>query len=605
MVNEINIQNTQQFIDLINNHPNDHPLKTIGLLFAAAINDWPTQNQTNINEFVQELQNYFGTPLTKESILAKTTSFSDEDAWRKESAASLLELLDLAETQYQEKNLEQLIEAIIKHYEEPSKIADSVNLVEEFGVYDEKLDLSGYQYPNLDLFPPQLHPLIEKINKQAAQYKLPLLLSDEENLTFQELYEHPNLLLAGTIASGKTQFIYNQLVMWLYKFHPAQLKLVICKSKPIDYTAFAKLEKHFIAAVPGDQSPIIDYNKALPTINALLIECEQRQELFQKAGVKSITDYNNKFVHRTLDPLLGHRYLPDIVIIMDDLQTFLDDDTIRSLIVLTQKNLYTGIYLLAVTSQIMARNISPQLRANFSFRIGMKLMSQNESKKILDRIGAEKLTSSGQLVYERGEKLTKGHQPYFDYTYLSSICEYIGSQRGYPSPYLLPEYRFAENIPVLFDPKDKDQFFEEAARLIVMYQQGSRSLIQRKLKLGYNRSGRIIDQLEAAGIIGPFEGSKPREVLFPDEYALEQYLEKLAANNNLEYTPPNIYNNSKKIINTPIEPELSMKKIDDLKNEPIYAENKPIVSKKNKGKVFVFLLIVVVILAFFYWMGKQ
>lgn len=605
MANKINIENIQQLIDLVNNDPKDHPLKKMGLLFAAAMNDWPTQNKTNINEFVEEVRNYFGTPLIKEIILNKSTSETDVDAWRKESASSLLELLDLAETQYQEKNLEQLIQVIIKYYEQPPTIVDPIMLVEQFGVYDEKLDLSGYQYPSLDLFPPQLHPLIEKINKQAAEYKLPVLLNGEENLTFQELYEHPNLLLAGTIASGKTQFIYNQLVMWLYKFHPAQLKLVICKSKPIDYTAFAKLEKHFIAALASDQSPIIDYNKALPTINALIIECEQRQELFQKAGVKSITDYNNKFVHRSIDPLLGHRFLPDIVLIMDDLQTFLNDDTIRSLIVLTQKNLYTGIYLLAVTSQIMVRNISPQLRANFSFRIGMKLMSQNESKKILDRIGAEKLTSSGQLVYERGEKLIKGHQPYLDYTYLSSICEYIGSQRGYPSPYLLPEYRFVENPPVIFDPKDKDQFFEEAARLIVMYQQGSTSLIQRKLKLGYNRAGRIIAQLEAAGIIGPFEGSKPREVLFPDEYALELYLEKLAANNNLEYTPPSLYNNSKKIINTPIEPELSMKKIDDLKNEPIYTENKPIVSKKNKGKVFVFLLIVIVMLAFFYWMGKQ
>lgn len=605
MANEINIENIQQLIDLVNNDANDHLLKKMGLLFVDAMNDWPTHNLNNINKFVQELHNYFGAPLTKESILAKTTSLSDKDAWRKESASSLLELLDLAETQYQEKNLEQLLRAIIKHYEEPAKIADSNNLVEQFGLYNEKLDLSGYQYPSLDLFPRQLHPLIKKINIQAAQYKLPLLLSDEENLTFQELYEHPNLLLAGTIASGKTQFIYNQLIMWLYKFHPAQLKLVIYKSKPIDYTAFAKLEKHFIAALANDQSPIIDHNKTLPTINALLIECEQRQELFQKAGVKSITDYNNKFVHRTLDPLQGHRYLPDIVLIMDDLQTFLDDDTIRSLIVLTQKNLYTGIYLLAVTSQIMARNISTQLRANFSLRIGMKLMSQNESKKILDRIGAEKLTSSGQLVYERGEKLIKGHQPYLDYTYLSSICEYIGRQQGYPSPYLLPEYRFAENPPALFDPKDKDQLFEEAARLIVMYQQGSTSLIQRKLKLGYNRAGRIIDQLEAVGIIGPFEGSKPREVLFPDEYALELYLEKLVANNNLEYTPPNIYNNSKKIINTPIKPESSMNKNDDLKRETIYNENKPIVSKKSKGKVLVFLLIFIVMLAFFYWMGKQ
>ena len=282
MANEINIENIQQLIDLVDNDPNDNPLKKIGLLFADAMNDWPTQNQTNISEFVQELQNYFGTPITKDVILNKVTSLSNEDAWRKESASSLLELLDLAETQYQEKNIEQLIEVVIKHYEEPPKIADSVYLVEEFGVYDEKLDLSDYQYPSLDLFPHQLQPLVEKINRQAAQYKLPLLLSGEENLTFQELYEHPNLLLAGTIASGKTQFIYNQLVMWLYKFHPAQLKLVICKSKPIDYTAFANLEKHFIAALAGDQSPVIDHNKVLSTINALLIECEQRQELFQR-----------------------------------------------------------------------------------------------------------------------------------------------------------------------------------------------------------------------------------------------------------------------------------------------------------------------------------
>ncbi|MDF2517451.1 MAG: cell division protein FtsK/SpoIIIE [Sphingobacterium sp.] len=604
MKNDTNIVDLKQLIDLVNNDPNDHLLKKMGLLFLNAMNDWPTQDQTNIGEFVKDLRNYFGTPLIKEVILAKTTGLSDEDAWRKESASSLLELLDLAETQYQEKNLEQLIEVMIKHYEEPPKIADPINLVEQFGVYDEKLDLSGYQYPSLDLFPPQLHPLIEKINKQAAQYKLPVLLSGEENLTFQELYEHPNLLLAGTIASGKTQFIYNQLVMWLYKFHPAQLKLVICKSKPIDYTAFTKLEKHFIAALAGDESPIIDRNKALSTINALLIECEQRQELFQKAGVKSITDYNNKFVHRTLDPLQGHRYLPDIVLVMDDPQTFLDDDTIRSLIVLTQKNLHTGIYLLAVTSQIMARNISPQLRANFSLRIGMKLMSQNESKKILDRIGAEKLTSSGQLVYERGEKLIRGHQPYLDYTYLSSICEYIGSQKGYPSPYLLTEYRFAENPPALFDPKDKDQLFEEAARLVVMYQQGSTSLIQRKLKLGYNRAGRLMDQLEAAGVVGPFEGSKAREVLFPGEYALEQYLEILATHNNLEYTPPSLYKDSKKNINSFIEPELSMNKNDNLEPEPIYPENKPIFSKKNKNKVFILLFLVIVILTFFYWINK-
>jgi len=603
MANEINIENIQHLIDLVNNDPNDHPLKKMGLLFAAAMNDWPTHNQTNINEFIQELQNYFGTPITKDVILNKATSLSNDDAWRKESASSLLELFDLAGTEYKGENLEQLIQVVIKYYEQPPIIVDPIMLVEQFGVYDEKLDLSSYQYPGLDLFPHQLKPLIEKINKQAVQYKLPLLLSGEENPTFQELYEHPNLLLAGTIASGKTQFIYNQLVMWLYKFHPAQLKLVICKSKPIDYTACTKLEKHFIAALASDQSPIIAHNTALPTINALLIECEQRQELFQKAGVKSIIDYNNKFVHRTLDPLLGHRYLPDIVLIMDDLQTFLDDDTIKSLIVLTQKNLYTGIYLLVVTSQIMSRNFSPQLRANFSLRIGMKLMSQNESKKILDRIGAEKLTNSGQLVYERGEKLIKGQQPYLDYFYLSSICEYIGCQRGYPSPYLLPEYRFDPNPPVLFDSKDKDQLFEEAARLVVMHQQGSTSLIQRKLKLGYNRAGRLMDQLEAAGVVGPFEGSKAREVLFSDEYALEQFLEAFPKDNNQDHTHPIASNSLKSDLNKSIETDIYKFKNDEFKSNTANSNSKSAPSSKNHN-ILVFVIILVIAVAFFYWMSK-
>ncbi|WP_293925683.1 FtsK/SpoIIIE domain-containing protein [Sphingobacterium sp. UBA6320] len=241
MKDEARLENIEQLKNLIEADSNEHALKEIATLFVSAMNDWPCQNQTNINEYIEELHNYFGTPITKDAILSTTTSDSSEDLWRKESAASLLELLDIAEKQYQEKDLEQLIQTIVKYYQNPSVIADPVTLVEQFGVYDEKMDLSSYQYPTLELLPSLLQSLFSKIGQEASQYKLPLLLDGSEDLILRELYHHPNILLAGTIASGKTQFVYNQLVMWLYLYHPAQLKLVICRTKPVDYNTLADI----------------------------------------------------------------------------------------------------------------------------------------------------------------------------------------------------------------------------------------------------------------------------------------------------------------------------------------------------------------------------
>jgi len=402
----------------------------------------------------------------------------------------------------------------------------SEDLRSQYGPYDPKLDLSEYKYPPADLLPEVLRPLFTKVQEDYPQYKMPLFLSGTESPKVRDLYDHPNVLLAGTIASGKTQFIYNQIIGWLYNFHPSELKLAICRSKPVDYNSIIKTERHFLAKLQAEQTPIAEDRQVQQTINGLLIECQQRLDLFQDAGVKTIVDYNSLFVRRELNPEQGHRYLPNVVLIMDDMQTFLDEETTKSLIALTRQNLYTGIYFIAATSQIMSRNITPQLRANFSIRLAMKLMSQNESRKILDRVGAEKLSPPGELIYEQGERLVKGFQPFLDYNTIQSICDFIGLQRGYPSAYLLPTYVDALE-PIEFDLRDRDPLFEEAARLIVMHQQGSTSLIQRKLKLGYNQAGRIVDQLEAAGIVGPFEGSKAREVLYPDEYSLEQYLETL------------------------------------------------------------------------------
>jgi len=424
----------------------------------------------------------------------------------------------------------------MEEHDNPPQSAD--DLIRKIGYYNPKLDLPGYQYPPLELLPDTLRPLFSMAASEQTRHQMPLLLNGDDKPVFRELYHHPNVLLAGTIASGKTQFIYNQLICWLCAYHPAQLKFVICRSKPVDYNSIAKVERHFLAKVPGMDSPIAEDNQVGNAVSALVIECDARLNLFRKAKVKTIVDYNAKFIRRTLNPEEGHRYLPTIMLVMDDLNTFLNDETSDTLVRLTQQNLYTGIYLIAATSQIMARSISPQLRANFSVRLSMKLMSQNESRKILDRVGAEKLTPPGELLYEESGKLLKGMQPFIDYDTILHITEFIGGQRGYPSAMLLPTVIELDDPSDEFDIDDRDPMFEDAARLVVIHQQGSTSLIQRKLKLGYNRAGRIIDQLEAAGIVGPFDGAAAREVLFPDEYSLEQFLDGLNNGSNAESVTP-------------------------------------------------------------------
>lgn len=410
------------------------------------------------------------------------------------------------------------------------------DLREKHGVYDPKLDFPGYKNPHSDLLPESLSPLITKILHEYPKYTMPLLLNGHDEVIIRDLYNFPNVLLAGTIASGKTQFIYNNITLWLYNFHPAEFKLLIGRSKPIDYNAFAVLESHFSRDFSGVNKFINEPPQIRSVFDSLINELDSRLHLFHKADVKTILDYNTLFKQRKLNPDEGHRHLPNIVFILDDLQTFLNKETTDSLIYLTQRNLYTGIYVLAATSQIMSRDITTQLKANFSIRIAMKLMSQNESRRILDRVGAEKLKPGGELLYEQGTQLMKGKHFLIENALIQTICKYIGDQEGYPTVPTSSQTDAAEWNDV--DLGERDKLFEEAARLVVSHQLGSTSLIQRRLKLGYNRAGRIIDQLEAAGIVGPFEGSKAREVLYPDEYSLEQYLKTLNDSTYKSYTPP-------------------------------------------------------------------
>ncbi|MFD2968840.1 DNA translocase FtsK [Sphingobacterium bambusae] len=394
---------------------------------------------------------------------------------------------------------------------------------------DQALNLSTYHYPSLDLLPEDWRKLILNAKELSNSFVLPLLLDAEGTPVLQDMYRYPNVLIAGTIASGKTQFIYNQILLWLYFYHPAEIKLVICRSKPVDYNSLLSLEKHYLAKLSNQDYPISEGPQVTSTIAAMVLECDSRLELFRKAGVRTISDYNERFVSRHLSVNEGHRFLPNIVVLLDDLQTFLDDNEVeKTLVDLLQRNFYTGIYVIAATSQIMSRSITPQIRANFSLRIGMKLMSQNESQRILDRVGAEKLRLLGELLYESSGRLIKARQPVIDYASITKVTDFIGRQRGYPSAMMLPSSIAAIDQNDDFSLEDQDYLFVDAARLVVMHQQGSTSLIQRKLKLGYNRAGRLMDAMEAAGIVGPFEGSKARDVLYATEDELEEYLSSLS-----------------------------------------------------------------------------
>jgi S-DNA-T family DNA segregation ATPase FtsK/SpoIIIE len=323
------------------------------------------------------------------------------------------------------------------------------------------------------------------------------------------------------------------LVSLLYKRHPSELKLVLVDPKKVELSLFKHIERHFLAKLPDTEDAIItDTKKVVNTLNSLCIEMDRRYDLLKDAQVRNLIEYNAKFTKRKLNPNNGHRFLPYIVLVVDefaDLIMTAGKEVETPIARLAQLARAVGIHLIIATQRPSVNIITGTIKANFPARIGFKVSSKIDSRTILDAGGAEQLIGRGDMLVSQGSNLVRLQCAFVDTPEVEAICEFIGNQRGYPDAWLLPEYSDGEEGggSADFDPNDRDPLFDDAARVIVQNQQGSTSLLQRRLKLGYNRAGRLIDQLEAAGVVGPFEGSKAREVLLPDEYALEQLLNRL------------------------------------------------------------------------------
>ncbi|SFA59672.1 DNA segregation ATPase FtsK/SpoIIIE, S-DNA-T family [Pedobacter suwonensis] len=393
----------------------------------------------------------------------------------------------------------------------------------------------GIEVPNQH---PEMVPMRSILNTEKwAQntMDLPIALGKtiSNEVFIADLAKMPHLLVAGATGQGKSVGINSILVSLLFKKHPAQLKFVLVDPKKVELTLFNRIERHFLAKLPGEADAIItDTKKVVNTLNSLCIEMDQRYDLLKDAQVRNLKEYNDKFVKRKLNPNLGHRFLPFIVLVVDefaDLMMTAGKEVEAPIARLAQLARAIGIHLVLATQRPSVNIITGTIKANFPARLAFRVLSKIDSRTILDSGGADQLIGRGDMLLSTGSDLIRLQCAFVDTPEVDRISEYIGNQRGYADAYQLPEYidEAGEGSKADFDPNERDKFFEDAARLIVMHQQGSTSLIQRKLKLGYNRAGRIIDQLEAAGIVGPFEGSKAREVLYPDEYSLEQFLNSM------------------------------------------------------------------------------
>lgn len=393
----------------------------------------------------------------------------------------------------------------------------------------------GIEVPNSHPEMVSMRSVLATEKFQQTTMDLPIALGKtiSNEVYIADLAKMPHLLVAGATGQGKSVGINAILASLLYKKHPSQLKLVLVDPKKVELTLFNKIERHFLAKLPGgDDAIITDTKKVIHTLNSLCIEMDQRYDLLKDAMVRNLREYNEKFIKRKLNPNNGHRFLPYIVLVIDefaDLMMTAGKEVETPIARLAQLARAIGIHLVLATQRPSVNVITGTIKANFPARLAFRVLSKIDSRTILDSGGADQLIGRGDMLLATGSDLIRLQCAFVDTPEVDRVSDFIGGQRGYPEAYQLPEYidENGEGSSREFDPDDKDPLFEDAARLIVMHQQGSTSLIQRKMKLGYNRAGRIIDQLEGAGIVGPFEGSKAREVLVPDEYALEQLLEGL------------------------------------------------------------------------------
>jgi DNA segregation ATPase FtsK/SpoIIIE, S-DNA-T family len=348
-----------------------------------------------------------------------------------------------------------------------------------------------------------------------------------------DLAKMPHLLMAGATGQGKSVGLNVLLTSLIYKKHPSQLKLVLVDPKMVELSLYSKLERHFLAALPDAEEAIItDTKKVVNTLNSLCIEMESRYGLLKAAGCRFLKEYNQKFVERKLNPEQGHRFMPYIVLVIDELADLMmtaGKEVELPIARLAQLARAVGIHLVVATQRPSVNVITGTIKANFPARLSFKVTSKIDSRTILDTGGADQLVSNGDMLLSQGSELIRLQCPFVDTEEINNICDYIGEQRGYEHAYLLPEYEGDESGDSMmdFDASERDPLFNDAARLVVSSQQGSTSLLQRKLKLGYNRAGRLMDQLENFGIVGPFTGTKAREVQYKDMNELEQKLRSL------------------------------------------------------------------------------
>ncbi|MDQ1803398.1 DNA translocase FtsK [Chryseobacterium sp. CKR4-1] len=389
---------------------------------------------------------------------------------------------------------------------------------------------------------PRKNPTMVSMRSVIASHKfqntdmdLPVVFGKtiSNEIFMADLSKMPHLLMAGATGQGKSVGINAILTSLLYKKHPSELKFVMVDPKKVELSLYSKIERHYLAKLPDtDDAIITDTNKVINTLNSLCIEMDNRYDLLKNAFCKNLKEYNKKFAERKLNPENGHRYLPYIVLVVDefaDLIMTAGKEVELPIARLAQLARAVGIHLIVATQRPSVNVITGMIKANFPARAAFRVISSVDSRTILDSTGADQLIGKGDMLYFNGNEILRLQCAFVDTPEVERIAEFIGEQKGYASAFLLPEYvsEDATSSVGSFDPNEKDALFEEAARIIVSTQQGSTSMLQRQLKLGYNRAGRIMDQLEASGIVGGFNGAKAREVIISDLHSLEQFLEDL------------------------------------------------------------------------------
>jgi S-DNA-T family DNA segregation ATPase FtsK/SpoIIIE len=393
----------------------------------------------------------------------------------------------------------------------------------------------GIEVPNVKKTVVSMKTLLASDKFQHSGHALPIAIGKriDNELFIVDLAAMPHLLMAGATGQGKSVGLNAILVSLLYKKHPSQLKFVLVDPKKVELSIYRSIEKHFLAKLPGEEEAIItDTKKVIHTLNALCIEMDNRYDLLKEAGTRNIKEYNDKFVKRKLNPQKGHQYLPFIVLVVDefaDLIMTAGKEVEMPIARLAQLARAVGIHLIIATQRPSVNIITGTIKANFPARIAFKVSSKIDSRTILDTGGAEQLIGKGDMLISYNGELTRLQCAFVDTPEVENVNDFIGEQRGYPQAFLLPEYVDEKEMEGKdFDLGDRDSLFEDAARLIVANQMGSTSLLQRRMKLGYNRAGRLMDQLENAGVVGPNLGSKAREVLIKTEAELETFLQNMA-----------------------------------------------------------------------------